>query len=105
MRYTTSLEPGSLKGLEKCNDDQTGAKRAARRIADTLNAYFEGRLVGGCFADNLVEDKVIIELKSVTVLAKAHEVQLVNYLKATGMKVGLLINFVEKLAFKRRIIS
>ena len=70
-----------------------------------MNVYFEGRLVGEYFADILVDDKVIIELKSVAALSKAHEVQLVNYLKATGIKVGLLINFGEKLTFKRRIVS
>jgi GxxExxY protein len=49
--------------------------------------------VGQFFADIIVEDKVIIELKAVEQLAKIHEVQLVNYLVATGKPVGLLINF------------
>ncbi len=70
-----------------------------------INVFFDGRLVGEYFADILVDDKIIIELKSVATLSKAHEVQLVNYLKATGLKVGLLINFGEKLNFKRRIMS
>ena len=77
--------------------------QAAQQVP--VNVYFDGRLVGEYFADILVEGKVIIELKSVAALAKAHEVQLVNYLKAAGIKVGLIVNFGEKLAFKRRIIS
>lgn len=48
------------------------------------------------FADLLVENELIIELKSVERLAKAHEVQLVNYLVATGLEVGLLVNFGPK---------
>jgi GxxExxY protein len=57
---------------------------------------YEGEIVGNFVADLLVNDAIIIELKSVMQLAKAHEVQLVNYLAATGKTVGLLINFGEK---------
>lgn len=55
--------------------------------------YFRGQPVGNYVADLLVENSVIVELKSVQQLAKPHEVQLVNYLQATGIDVGLLINF------------
>ena len=56
------------------------------------------------FRDIVVEAKVIVELKSVEKLAKAHEIQLVNYLVATGVPVGLLINFgVAKVEVKRKI--
>jgi GxxExxY protein len=70
-----------------------------------INLYFEGNLVGEYFADILVNSKVILELKAVSSLSKAHEVQLVNYLKATGIKVGLLINFGEKLKITRRVFK
>ena len=56
---------------------------------------YEGEVVGNFIADIFVEDLIILELKSVKNLAKAHEVQLVNYLVATGTNVGLLINFGE----------
>jgi GxxExxY protein len=46
---------------------------------------------------------VVLEFKAVSALSKAHEVQLVNYLKATGMRVGLLINFGEKIKIVRRV--
>jgi GxxExxY protein len=68
-----------------------------------INVYFEDKLVGEYFADILVNSKVILEFKAVSSLSKAHEVQLVNYLKATGIKVGLLINFGEKLKIVRRV--
>jgi len=68
-----------------------------------INVYFEDKLVGEYFADILVNNKVIFEFKAVSALSKAHEVQLVNYLKATGIKVGLVINFGEKLKIVRRV--
>ncbi len=57
---------------------------------------YEGCIVGEFKADILVEDTVIVELKSIQQITKAHEVQLVNYLCATGKDFGLLINFSEK---------
>lgn len=68
-----------------------------------VNVFFEKQLVGEYFPDLLVESKVIVELKAVSALLKAHEAQLVNYLKATGIKVGLLVNFGEKLKIVRRV--
>jgi len=68
-----------------------------------INVHFEGQLIVEYFADIFVENKVIVELKSVSVLSKAHEAQLINYLKATSVKVGLLINFGEKLKIVRRV--
>ena len=53
----------------------------------------------------MVEDKIILELKSVKELHPAHEAQLVNYLKATGLEVGLLINFGERADVKRKILT
>lgn len=58
-----------------------------------IDVAFRGRRVGNFFADLLVEEKVIVELKSVRQLVEKHEVQLVNYPSATALPVGLLINF------------
>jgi len=69
----------------------------------SLNVYYNNQLVGDFKADITVEDKVIIEIKAITKLTAQHEAQLINYLKATGIKVGLLVNFGEKLEFKRRV--
>ncbi len=68
-----------------------------------VNVYFEEKIVGEYFADVIVDKKVIVELKAISKLSKSHEVQLVNYLKATGIKVGLLINFGEKIKIIRRV--
>lgn len=58
-----------------------------------LKVYYNNQVVGDFYVDLLVEDEIVIELKSVEKLAKAHEVQLVNYLTALRKDVGLLINF------------
>ena len=55
--------------------------------------YYEGELVGDFRADLVVENRVIVEFKAIEKLTKPHEVQLVNYLVATNMPIGLLINF------------
>jgi GxxExxY protein len=68
-----------------------------------VKVYFEGQLVGDFVADIIVENDVILEIKSVSDLSKSHEVRLVNYLKATGIRVGLLVNFGEKLKIVRRV--
>ena len=69
-----------------------------------IRVQYEGEVVGDFIADILVNDTVILELKSVRKLVEAHEVQLVNYLVATGKPVGLLINFGEtRLAVKRKV--
>ena len=68
-----------------------------------LNVFYEGALVGEFAADFLVENELIIELKAVQNLLPAHEVQTVNYLVATGIDIGLLINFGgERLEFKKK---
>ena len=58
-----------------------------------LDVHYHGMPVGCFIADIIVEGKVILELKSIESLAKIHEIQLVNYLVATGIPLGLLINF------------
>ncbi len=58
-----------------------------------LKVLYRDQIVGDFFTDLLVEDELIVELKSVERLGKVHEAQLVNYLVATGIEVGLLINF------------
>ncbi len=70
-----------------------------------IKVYFEGEVVGDYCCDILVNEKIILELKAIESLAKIHEVQLVNYLKATNMEVGLLINFGEKIEIKRRVLT
>jgi len=68
-----------------------------------VNVMFDGKIVGEYIADVLVENKIVLELKAVSELATVHEVQLVNYLKASGLRVGLLINFGPKLKIIRKV--
>lgn len=68
-----------------------------------INVYFEKALVGEYFADIVIENKVIVEVKAIEKLNQIHEVQLVNYLKATDSDIGLLINFGKKMDIKRKI--
>jgi len=70
-----------------------------------IKVLYKGELVGDYVADLMVEDKVIVEIKSVSKLEQVHEVQLVNYLKATGKEVGLLINFGKSVEVKRKIFD
>ncbi|HAB51615.1 MAG: GxxExxY protein [Ignavibacteria bacterium RIFOXYB2_FULL_35_12] len=70
-----------------------------------INVYYDNKLVGEYFADLIVEDKVIIELKAAETLIEEHELQLINYLKATNIEVGLLLNFGRKPEIKRKIFT
>jgi GxxExxY protein len=70
-----------------------------------IQVDYDGEIIGDFVADILVEDKVILELKSVKDIHPAHEAQLINYLKATGIEVGLLINFGEKAEIKRKVLD
>jgi len=68
-----------------------------------VTVNYDGQVVGFFTADLLVNDSLIIELKANQLLAKAHEVQLVNYLVATGIDDGLLLNFgAERLEYKKK---
>jgi len=71
-----------------------------------IKVFYEEKMVGDYIADIMVDDKVILELKSVKELHPAHEAQLTNYLKATGIEVGLLINFgSERVDIKRKVFT
>lgn len=58
-----------------------------------LAVYFRGEIVGQYFADLYVEERIIVELKAVSALLPEHQAQLINYLKATDIEIGLLVNF------------
>ena len=72
---------------------------------EPITVYYENEIVGEYVADIVVEGKVILELKAVKELTEIHEVQLVNYLKATGIEVGLLLNFGHSVQIKRKVFD
>lgn len=68
-----------------------------------LKVKYKGAVIGEFKADIVVDNKVIIEIKAVSSIANEHEAQLINYLRATGIRIGLLVNFGDKIEFLRRI--
>jgi GxxExxY protein len=70
-----------------------------------IKVNYEGYEVGDYFADLIVNDDVIIELKAAESICEEHEAQLLNYLKATDKEVGLLFNFGKKAKFVRKVYS
>lgn len=70
-----------------------------------IDVFYKSQCVGEYFADIVVEDCIIIELKVVRKLLDQHSAQLLNYLKATSFEVGLLFNFGEDAEFKRMVLN
>jgi GxxExxY protein len=104
MKVHSALGPGFLESvcqnaliLELRNG---GFKAEAER---PISVHYGGQLVGAFTADLLVNDSLIVELKAIQSLVQAHEVQLVNYLVATRIDEGLLVNFgAERLEYKKK---
>jgi GxxExxY protein len=104
MKVHSALGPGFLESVYQnaliWELRKAGLKSEVER---PISVHYDGQLVGAFTADLLVNDLLIVELKSVQALAKAHEVQLVNYLVATTIDEGLLLNFAaERLEFKKK---
>ncbi len=70
-----------------------------------IKVFYDNQKVGDYFADIIVEDKIILELKAAESLCEEHEAQLLNYLRATSIEVGFLFNFGKKPEFKRKIFE
>ena len=70
-----------------------------------IAVHYNGRVVGTFSSDIVVDDKVILELKAKEKLVEAHEAQLTNYLRATEIEIGLLLNFGKQPEFKRKFFS
>jgi GxxExxY protein len=70
-----------------------------------IKVFYESQIIGEYFADILVDDKVIVEIKAARSLGPENEAQLLNYLKATDVEVGLLLNFGPKPELKRKVFD
>ncbi len=77
--------------------------RGVRQVK--IDVFDLGSRVGEYFADIIVEDKVILEIKAAEGLREEHEAQLINYLRATNIEVGLLLNFGKKPEFRRKVFD
>jgi GxxExxY protein len=82
---------------------ESAGMRVCSRVA--IPVWFRGSQVGHFEADLLVEDCVLLELKAARMLDSSHRAQLMNYLRATEIEVGLLLNFGERPEFKRVIFD
>jgi len=70
-----------------------------------ITVFYKGKTVGDYYADIIVEGKIILELKAAESLAEEHELQIINYLKATNIEIGLLLNFGKEPQIKRKILT
>jgi GxxExxY protein len=104
MKVHRTLGPGFLEAVYQRALLLELQAAGIRAEADKrVRVMYSGVSVGDFIADVLVDDRIILKLKAVESLATAHEVQTVNYLTATGLDIGLLINFgSSRLQFKRK---
>lgn len=104
MSVHRALGPGFLESVYRnALAHELSKAGLAAACEHAITVRYDGVTVGNFSADMLVEGTVLIENKAVQVLGPAHEVQLVNYLTATGIEIGLLLNFgSSRLEFKRK---
>jgi len=82
--------------------DREGMPAKQQAPADV---YFQKKVVGQYFADILVDNKIILELKTIDVISDVHKAQILNYLRATGIKLGLILNFAKpRFEYKRMVL-
>ena len=106
-RIHNTLGFGFLESVyEKCLAIELNKSGLTAEFQKPVEVYYDNKPVGSYVVDVLVDDKIIVELKAVRTLNVVHEVQLVNYLTATKIPLGLLINFGEKkVEVKRKVLK
>ena len=104
MKVHGALGPGFLESVyEKALTIELRKAGMRAELQKPLQVFYDGEVVGDFVADLIVDNETIVENKAVSALTKAHEVQLVNYLTATRIDDGLLLNFgAERLQYKRK---
>jgi GxxExxY protein len=104
MKVHRTLGPGYLESVyEKAFAHEMRKAGLNVECQVPIQVSYDGVIVGDFIADMRVEKRVLVENKAIQALHTAHEVQLVNYLTATGIEIGLLINFgTARLEFKRK---
>jgi GxxExxY protein len=97
------LGPGFLEKVYE-NALRIELQKAGLRVKqqEPINVIYDGHVVGEYYADLWVQDRIVVELKAALALVKEHEVQLVNYLTATKVDLGLLLNFGSSVQVKRK---
>ena len=104
MRVHRVFGPGILEAVyQNALAHELGKAGLSCSCEQKVQVRYDGVIVGEYFPDMLVDGQVIVENKAIRSLSAAHEVQLVHYLAATGLDVGLLLNFgTPRLQFKRK---
>jgi GxxExxY protein len=104
MKVHSTLGPGFLESVyQNALVHELNKASLNVRVQHPLPVYYDAVRVGEFVADLLVNDVVVVELKALQTLVPAHEMQLVNYLSATGVDIGVLLNFgAPRLQFKRK---
>ena len=104
MKVHSTLGPGFLESVyQNALIWELQKLRLKVDAQKAITVHYDGQVVGFFTADLLVNDSLMVELKANQLVVKAHEVQLVNYLVATGIDEGLLLNFgAERLEYKRK---
>jgi GxxExxY protein len=104
MSVHSTLGPGFLESVyQKALAHELQKMGLRVECEKSITVYYDGVVVGEFSADMLVGQSVMVELKANQAIAPANEVQLVNYLTATGIEIGLLLNFgAERLEYKRK---
>ncbi len=103
MEVHSKLGPGFLEKVNENTLMLLFKKHGIRAKAQVpIKVTFENIVIGNYIADILVEEKIILELKSAVSIADAHKAQALNYLKATGLRLAIILNFgTEKLEYDR----
>ena len=103
FEVSNTLGAGFLETVyENALCHELAEKEIAFERQKALEVKYKGKLVGNYSADLIVETRLLVELKAMSQLTRAHEAQVMNYLKATGIEVGLLLNFgTPKLGIRR----
>lgn len=106
-RVYNTMGQGFLERVyEKCLFVEFEKAGIEAEFQKPVEVFYDGQCVGNYVVDVLIQRKIILELKAVRTLTVVHEVQLVNYLAATKIPLGLLINFGEsKVEVKRKVLS
>lgn len=94
MKVHSALGPGFLESVyHRSMEIELAAQGIFFESERKLSVFYEGKIVGHFIADLYISPKLIVELKAIESITPSHEVQLVNYLAATGIDTGLLLNF------------
>ncbi|MFB3891233.1 MAG: GxxExxY protein [Phycisphaerae bacterium] len=105
QRVHAALGPGFIKKVyQKALCHELAKNRAVFQAKAPLEVAYDGVLCGEFEADIFVDEKIIVELKAVDRLCEDHEAQILSYLKASGARVGLLLNFGQKSLVVRRFV-